>query len=151
LVPLGAIEPTLSIPKHQKMPRTFLTRLSLLLLVLAPSEAWPGPLSKFPSLFPFLGRPEESNTAITGDSAKDRKQFNDRTPYSSPQNAVHAPGKLAQGFYDKTCPDVEKIVSKAFAQIVRENPGAIGNIIRLQFHDCFVNVSISKLHSTNTI
>ncbi|BAT99497.1 hypothetical protein LR48_Vigan03g318100 [Vigna angularis] len=125
------------------MARIFLTTLSLLLLLLAPSEADRinsyQPASNFETHVPFLGRHEDSNTELTGDSAEDRKRFNDRTPYTMAQNAFHAPGKLTEGFYDQTCPDVENIITKAFLQIVQQNPGAIGHILRLQFHDCFVN------------
>jgi len=129
------------------MSRIFLTTLSLLLLLLAPYAAGEGlkyKNSEFHNLFPFLGRDEDSNTEITGDTPEDRKEFNDRLPYSMPKNAVQSTSKLGQGFYDQSCPDVENIISKAFAQILKDNPGAIAHVIRLQFHDCFVNVSISK-------
>ncbi|ESW29308.1 hypothetical protein PHAVU_002G059600 [Phaseolus vulgaris] len=124
------------------MSRIFLTTLSLLLLLLAPYAAGEGlkyKNSEFHNLFPFLGRDEDSNTEITGDTPEDRKEFNDRLPYSMPKNAVQSTSKLGQGFYDQSCPDVENIISKAFAQILKDNPGAIAHVIRLQFHDCFVN------------
>ncbi|QCD90667.1 peroxidase [Vigna unguiculata] len=123
------------------MARIFLTTLSLLLLLLAPSVAGQAytPVSSYESQVPFLGRHEDSNTKLTGVSPEERKKFDDRTRYTIPQNAYHSPNKLIEGYYDKTCPDAEKMVATGFRQIVRLNPGAIGHIIRLQFHDCFVN------------
>ncbi|CAK8537085.1 unnamed protein product [Lathyrus sativus] len=52
--------------------------------------------------------------------------------------AVDDRAKLKQGFYSQTCPDAEKIVAGALAEIVKVNPEAVAHLVRLQFHDCFV-------------
>ncbi|CAJ1931386.1 unnamed protein product [Sphenostylis stenocarpa] len=114
------------------MARIFLISLPLVLLLLAPSEAAEEPShkpsSEFKTLFPLLGRHEDSNTVLSGNVPEDQNTLKERTP-----------GKLKKDFYRKTCPNVEKIVTKTFSKIVKENPGAIGHMLRLQFHDCFVN------------
>ncbi|WVZ12691.1 hypothetical protein V8G54_017221 [Vigna mungo] len=126
-----------------KMARIFLTTLSLLLLLLAPSEAdqinpyQPKSISEIHK--PFLGRRDDAHSKLTGDTPEERKRFDDRERYTLPQNAFHTPDKLTEGFYDQTCPGLQNIITQAFRQIVEQNSGAIGNIIRLQFHDCFVN------------
>lgn len=64
-------------------------------------------------------------------------------------------GQLRVGFYSDTCPDAEFIVSS----VVRNAAQSISNIppvlLRLQFHDCFVEVSfslsLSFLHSPLTL
>lgn len=57
-------------------------------------------------------------------------------------------GHLKQGFYSESCPTAEKIVADALVEITKTNPNAIANLIRLQFHDCFVVVSISKFQQS---
>jgi peroxidase len=43
-------------------------------------------------------------------------------------------------FYAKSCPGVATIVRSAMAQAVAKEPRMGASIIRLFFHDCFVNV-----------
>jgi len=42
------------------------------------------------------------------------------------------------GFYDKSCPDAEKIVTSVVEAQFRSNPGIAPGVLRLHFHDCFV-------------
>jgi hypothetical protein len=54
-----------------------------------------------------------------------------------------APPVLAQtvvGYYTESCPDVESIVSNAVANAYQQDAGTAPGLIRLHFHDCFVQV-----------
>jgi peroxidase len=49
-------------------------------------------------------------------------------------------GKLSTKFYAKSCPSVATTVRSVMAQAVAKEPRMGASIIRLFFHDCFVNV-----------
>ena len=51
---------------------------------------------------------------------------------------------LKGGFYDKSCPNAEKIVADWLKDLTKTNANAVANILRLAFHDCFVGVSFSR-------
>ncbi|KAH9531820.1 hypothetical protein CY35_19G056900 [Sphagnum magellanicum] len=42
------------------------------------------------------------------------------------------------GFYDESCPDAEKIVTSVVEAQFRSNPGIVAGVLRMHFHDCFV-------------
>lgn len=42
------------------------------------------------------------------------------------------------GYYDKTCPGAERIVFRETTRIVRASPDLAASLLRLHYHDCFV-------------
>ncbi|XP_042456705.1 peroxidase P7-like [Zingiber officinale] len=50
-----------------------------------------------------------------------------------------AKAQLSPGFYSATCPAVESIVRAAMVRVVGQEPRMGASLIRLFFHDCFVN------------
>lgn len=60
-----------------------------------------------------------------------------------------APPVLAQplvvGYYAETCPNVESIVSNAVANAYQQDAGTAPGLLRLHFHDCFVQVLLLLL------
>ncbi|MQL99893.1 hypothetical protein Taro_032619 [Colocasia esculenta] len=50
-----------------------------------------------------------------------------------------ADGGLSATFYERSCPKLEAIVRKSMREIVRKEPRMAASILRLSFHDCFVN------------
>nr|XP_010915492.1 peroxidase P7-like isoform X1 [Elaeis guineensis] len=53
--------------------------------------------------------------------------------------ACAAQGQLSPTFYATSCSNVQSIVHSAMAQAVRREPRMGASILRLFFHDCFVN------------
>lgn len=54
--------------------------------------------------------------------------------------AFSSNAQLSPTFYAKTCPNVQTIVSSAMRQAVAKEARIGASILRLFFHDCFVNV-----------
>ncbi|KAF3325226.1 peroxidase 5-like protein [Carex littledalei] len=48
-------------------------------------------------------------------------------------------GDLKPKFYEAKCPRVEDAIANAVATAEKNNPGICAGVIRLHFHDCFVN------------
>ncbi|XP_009404516.2 peroxidase P7 [Musa acuminata AAA Group] len=53
--------------------------------------------------------------------------------------ASAAQAQLSPAFYAVTCPDLESVVRSVMAQVVGQDPRMGASVIRLFFHDCFVN------------
>ena len=53
-------------------------------------------------------------------------------------------GQLTENFYNTTCPNVESIVAQVVATKITQTFVTIPATLRLFFHDCFVEVSLSK-------
>lgn len=49
---------------------------------------------------------------------------------------------LHAGFYRKSCPQAEKIVTDVAEATFGQDPTLAAGLVRLFFHDCFVNVSL---------
>lgn len=65
---------------------------------------------------------------------------------SSPPLAAEAT-HLKLGYYDKTCPGVEKVIKYHVAKAIKANRGIGAALVRLIFHDCFVRVRRPCCHS----
>lgn len=50
--------------------------------------------------------------------------------------------RLRYNFYKKTCPQANQIVKQIITSKTRTNPALGAHLIRMQFHDCFVRVTI---------
>ncbi|XP_072970497.1 peroxidase 1-like [Typha angustifolia] len=46
---------------------------------------------------------------------------------------------LRVGFYQYTCPQVEEIIRKETTKVISRAPSLAGPLLRMHFHDCFVN------------
>ncbi|EFJ24269.1 hypothetical protein SELMODRAFT_232359 [Selaginella moellendorffii] len=49
-----------------------------------------------------------------------------------------ASSQLSVGFYEKQCPQVEAVVQSFVQDAITRKPGVGAGLLRLQFHDCFV-------------
>jgi peroxidase len=49
-------------------------------------------------------------------------------------------GQLSLSFYDETCPNVSSIVRGIIEEALQTDARIGASLIRLHFHDCFVNV-----------
>lgn len=52
-------------------------------------------------------------------------------------------GQLQIGFYSITCPIAESIVRDVVREAALSDPTVPAGLLRLQFHDCFVEVCVS--------
>ncbi|WCJ34032.1 Peroxidase superfamily protein [Euphorbia peplus] len=51
----------------------------------------------------------------------------------------HSNAQLSATFYARTCPNVSTIVSNVIRQAIQSDPRISASLLRLHFHDCFVN------------
>jgi len=54
--------------------------------------------------------------------------------------------ELKVGYYAETCPEAEGIVREVMARARAREARSVASVMRLQFHDCFVNVSDPSIH-----
>lgn len=50
-----------------------------------------------------------------------------------------AEAELHRGFYKNSCPEAESLVTSVLEKAIQRNPRNAASVMRLQFHDCFVN------------
>jgi peroxidase len=63
-------------------------------------------------------------------------------PVSAPKSTPPAAPTLNYAHYYKTCKGAENIVRDVVQEEIKRNPGIGAGLIRLFFHDCFVQVYI---------
>ena len=54
-------------------------------------------------------------------------------------------GQLSANFYARTCPNFRSVITRAVNSTVSSEARMGASLLRLHFHDCFVNVSIYNL------
>ena len=64
---------------------------------------------------------------------------------------VHGQGGLKTGFYSSTCPNAEATVRSTVEAQLKRDPTIAPGLLRLHFHDCFVQVSFINLKSVYLI
>lgn len=57
--------------------------------------------------------------------------------------------QLSSDFYSTTCPNLLQIVRKGVQNAIKTETRMAASLLRLHFHDCFVNVSYLNFHSIN--
>lgn len=61
---------------------------------------------------------------------------------------LKADGQLSPKYYSSTCPKALSIVQKAVIAAIKKEARIGASLLRLHFHDCFVNVSIYSFRIT---
>jgi peroxidase len=59
-------------------------------------------------------------------------------------------GQLSPTFYDAACPALPSIVRRGMAQAVQKEARMGASVLRLFFHDCFVNVRFDSIRSATS-
>lgn len=108
----------------------------------------PAPLS--PPSLPPLALPLASLVLICTLPGLVSAQQPNRNPTASPTVPPPAPGSdrnptasqaagLTAGFYSRSCPKAWSIIRLKVAEAIQQNPRVGAQLLRLHFHDCFVN------------
>lgn len=63
---------------------------------------------------------------------------------SEAQSSAPVVQGLSWNFYDSSCPKVDDIVRKQLKKVFKADIGQAAGLLRLHFHDCFVQVTFSK-------
>lgn len=65
--------------------------------------------------------------------------------------AATADAQLSQSFYAKSCPGGVQAVANVVSAAVRSDRRNAAGLLRLHFHDCFVNVRVFCIQRTRTL
>lgn len=60
-------------------------------------------------------------------------------------------GNLQVGFYKNSCSKAETIVRSAVESYFNKDPTIAPGLLRLHFHDCFVQVLLKMIHPTHLL
>lgn len=72
----------------------------------------------------------------------EKSLFDDEFMYMSIAEDIDR-SHLHYDYYRESCPTAEKIIAKAFRDIYNVTPSVAPSLIRLLFHDCFIEVRFS--------
>ena len=78
----------------------------------------------------------------TGVKVSEKSPFDDEFMYMSIAEDIDR-SYLHYDYYRESCPTAEKIIAKAIRDIYNVTPSVAPPIIRLLFHDCFIEVRFS--------
>ena len=62
-----------------------------------------------------------------------------------------AAAQLCEDYYDDTCPDANDIVKQVLMDAHQSDTRIFASLIRLHFHDCFVQVPLSFLQHSDSV
>ena len=62
-----------------------------------------------------------------------------------------AAAQLCEDYYDDTCPDAYDIVKQVLMDAHQSDTRIFASLIRLHFHDCFVQVPLSFLQHSDSV
>lgn len=84
-----------------------------------------------------------SPTTRTGGKVSEKSLFDDDFMFMSIAEDIDRSYSLHYDYYRESCPSAEKIIAKSIRDIYDVRPSVAPSLIRLLFHDCFIEVRLS--------